>query len=153
MEGRRSEHRAIGKRRRDTPNWPVLANAISRTLCTKGLQSDFLAWPRIWSVSGVSELVGTSYTENRKRAALLVVRRLSWELASLVAPQAQRAPSPGRDWEHRRAIRPGRWTRQWSPRSGRHPQLHGTTWPASPTTRRALLVRERRAAELAVDEN
>ena len=61
-----SKHRAIGKKQRDTPNWPVLANAISRISCTKGLQSDLLAWRRIWSVSGVSEFVGTSYTENRK---------------------------------------------------------------------------------------
>jgi hypothetical protein len=30
------------------------------------LRSDLLAWPRIWSVLGVSKLVGTSYTENRK---------------------------------------------------------------------------------------
>jgi hypothetical protein len=70
----RSEHRAIGKRQRDTPNWPVQANAILPTLFTKGSQSDSPASPRIWSVSGVSELVGTSYTENRKRVALLVVR-------------------------------------------------------------------------------
>jgi hypothetical protein len=46
-------------------------------LCTKGLQSDFLAWPKIWSGSGVSELAGTSYTENRRRAALLVMT-FSW---------------------------------------------------------------------------
>jgi hypothetical protein len=45
-------------------------------LCTKGLQSDFLAWPRIWSVSGASELAGTSYTENRTHAALITVRQL-----------------------------------------------------------------------------
>jgi hypothetical protein len=44
-EARRNERRAIGKKQRDTPNWPVLANAISRTLCIKGLQSDFLVWP------------------------------------------------------------------------------------------------------------
>ena len=71
----RSEHRAIGKKQRDTPNWPILANAISRALCTKGLRSDLLAWPRIWSVSGVSELVGASYTENRKacRSRLIFV--------------------------------------------------------------------------------
>jgi hypothetical protein len=61
----RSKHRAIGKKQRDTLNWPVLANAISRTSCTKGLQSDLLASPRIWRVSGVSEIVGASYTENR----------------------------------------------------------------------------------------
>src|SRR6516164_6720955 len=61
-----SKHRAIGKKQRDTPNWPVLANSTSRTLRAKGLQSDLLAWPRIWSVLGVSEFVGTSYTENRK---------------------------------------------------------------------------------------
>jgi hypothetical protein len=62
----RSKHRAIGKKQRDMPNWPVLANAISRALSTKGLQIDLLAWPRIWSVSGVSEFAGTSYTEDRK---------------------------------------------------------------------------------------
>ena len=61
-----SKHRAIGKKQRDTPNWPVLANSTSRTLRAKGLQSDLLAWPRMWSVLGVSEFVGTSYTENRK---------------------------------------------------------------------------------------
>ena len=41
-------------------------NSTSRTLRAKGLQSDLLAWPRMWSVLGVSEFVGTSYTENRK---------------------------------------------------------------------------------------
>jgi|HubBroStandDraft_5_1064220.scaffolds.fasta_scaffold1904511_1 hypothetical protein len=29
--------------------------------------SDFHDWPRIWSVSGVSNLVGTSFTEDRER--------------------------------------------------------------------------------------
>jgi len=41
-------------------------NSTLRTLRAKGLQSDLLAWPRIWSVLGVSEFVGTSYIENRK---------------------------------------------------------------------------------------
>jgi hypothetical protein len=78
-----SKHRAIEKKQRDTPNWPVLANAISRTLCTKGLQSDLLAWPRIWSVSGVSELVGASYTGNRKTCRPIFVDvGLESELAS-----------------------------------------------------------------------
>jgi hypothetical protein len=74
MESR--TERALGKRRRDTPSWLVRANEISRTLCTGGSQSDLLAWPKIWSISGVSEVVGTSCTENKKRAALLVVRRM-----------------------------------------------------------------------------
>jgi hypothetical protein len=62
----RSKHRAIGKKQSDTLNWAVLANAISRTLYTRGSRSDLLASPRIWSVPGVSEIVGASYTENRK---------------------------------------------------------------------------------------
>jgi hypothetical protein len=61
-----SKHKAIGKKQRDTHDWPVLANSTSRALRAKGLQSDLLAWPRIWSVLGVSEFVDTSYTENRK---------------------------------------------------------------------------------------
>jgi hypothetical protein len=44
-------------------NWRVLADATSRPLCTKSFPSDFRGWPRIWSISGVSDLVGTFYTE------------------------------------------------------------------------------------------
>src|SRR6516225_8626707 len=87
----RSKHRAIERRRRDTPNWPVLANAISRTLCTRGLRSDLLAWRKIWSVSGVSELVGTSCTENRKRAGhdqSLCRRRVGARLTRRAPPHA-----------------------------------------------------------------
>jgi hypothetical protein len=56
----RSKQTAIGRKQGGTPNWPVQGNAILQTSSTKGLQSDLLAWLRIWSVSEVSEPVDAS---------------------------------------------------------------------------------------------
>jgi hypothetical protein len=54
--------------RKEAERYAELASSGQRDITNfvrKGLQSDLLAWPRIWSVLGVSEFVGASYTENQ----------------------------------------------------------------------------------------
>ncbi len=66
MEGK--AERAQGYRK-EAERYAELAGSGQRDITNfvnKRLAERFVAWPRIWSVSGVSELVGTSYMENRK---------------------------------------------------------------------------------------
>jgi hypothetical protein len=85
--------------RKEAERYAELASSGQRDITNfvhKRLAERFLAWPRIWSVSGVCELVGTYYTENsgprREPSAIGFVR-------AGAALTSKRAPSPGPGWE------------------------------------------------------
>jgi hypothetical protein len=65
-KAKRNVHRAIGKKQRSTPSWPVPANAISQASCSEGLQNDMLEWPRTWNGGRLSRTRLLRLSPNRR---------------------------------------------------------------------------------------
>jgi hypothetical protein len=67
-KAKRNEHRAIEEKQRNTPSWPVPANAMSPASCSEDLQSDMLGWPRIWNGGRLSRTHLLRLSPNRRGA-------------------------------------------------------------------------------------